>query len=460
MSASRRVRIWATRTNTSAKTKKKSYTVRWIVDGHEQSRNFTGSALADNFRTDLKNAVAAGEAFDIETGLPDSMRPTATGETWFEFVQRYIAMKWPEAAGHSRSGMLEAMVTVTSALVSHDKGRPPTTTLRAALYAFLTPSVEDLKTPEAGDAIRWLKDVSLPVKALAEAESVRLGLTAIGLKLDGTPAAPATRRRKRAIFYNALEYAIEAGHLEHNPVDRLRVRSKRKQVVDAIDRRVVANPHQVDALLIAVAHIGDRIKDRGLRLVAFFGCMYFAGMRPGEVAGLREHDCHLPDQGWGLLTLGVNRTEVGKKWTNTGERHETRGLKHRADKETRVVPIPPNLVELLRWHIATFGVAEDGRVFRSQKGGVIGSTSYARIWANARQLALPPAQRLSVLAKRPYDLRHAALSLWLNAGVPATYVAERAGQSVEVLLKIYAKCLDGDNGIMNERIEIALRRRL
>jgi hypothetical protein len=45
------------------------------------------------------------------------------------------------------------------------------------------------------------------------------------------------------------------------------------------------------------------------------------------------------------------------------------------------------------------------------------------------------------------------VSLWLNSGVPATNVAERAGQSVEVLLKIYAKCIDGDEEIMNKRIE-------
>jgi hypothetical protein len=40
--------------------------------------------------------------------------------------------------------------------------------------------------------------------------------------------------------------------------------------------------------------------------------------------------------------------------------------------------------------------------------------------------------------------------------VPATEVASRAGQSVEVLLRIYAKCIDGDEGIMNARIEHAL----
>ena len=37
-----------------------------------------------------------------------------------------------------------------------------------------------------------------------------------------------------------------------------------------------------------------------------------------------------------------------------------------------------------------------------------------------------------------YDLRHAALSLWLASGAPAAEIAARAGHSVRVLLTIYA----------------------
>ncbi|PZF89490.1 hypothetical protein C1I93_23885 [Micromonospora endophytica] len=48
------------------------------------------------------------------------------------------------------------------------------------------------------------------------------------------------------------------------------------------------------------------------------------------------------------------------------------------------------------------------------------------------------------------------VSLWLNAGLPAPEVAERAGHSVDVLLKVYAKCLDGDRSRTNERIEATL----
>ncbi len=52
---------------------------------------------------------------------------------------------------------------------------------------------------------------------------------------------------------------------------------------------------------------------------------------------------------------------------------------------------------------------------------------------------------VALVALRPYDLRHAAISTWLNSGVPPTKVATWAGHSVDILLKIYAKCIDGDD---------------
>ncbi|MEU6715946.1 FtsK/SpoIIIE domain-containing protein [Nonomuraea sp. NPDC046802] len=139
-----------------------------------------------------------------------------------------------------------------------------------------------------------------------------------------------------------------------------------------------------------------------------------------------------------------------------GDAHEQRGLKHRGRDDVRPVPIPPKLVQILRQHIEEFGVAEDGRLFRSERGKVVASTAYTEVWQDARALALTPAQVASPLAHRPYDLRHAGVSLWLNAGVPAPDVAERAGHGVDVLLRVYAKCLDGQQEIANKRIEDAL----
>ncbi len=65
---------------------------------------------------------------------------------------------------------------------------------------------------------------------------------------------------------------------------------------------------------------------------------------------------------------------------------------------------------------------------------------------------MSPEQYDSPLAADPYDLRHAAVSTWLAAGVPAAEVAERAGHTVDVLLKVYAQCLDGQRALSNSKI--------
>jgi integrase len=70
------------------------------------------------------------------------------------------------------------------------------------------------------------------------------------------------------------------------------------------------------------------------------------------------------------------------------------------------------------------------------------STIY-RVWGRAREQALTPEEAASPLARRPYDLRHAAVSTWLSAGVDSTQVAAWAGHSVGVLMRVYASSLHG-----------------
>ncbi len=139
------------------------------------------------------------------------------------------------------------------------------------------------------------------------------------------------------------------------------------------------------------------------------------GMRPGEVKALRKDGCDLPATGWGKLTLSRSRPQSNKRWTDSGEAFDDRGLKHRAENDTRSVQIPPGLVMILREHIEESGTTADGRLFRTATGGMIFDTTLT--WAVARTLALAPDQVASPLAGRPYDLRHAAVSLWLNGGV-------------------------------------------
>jgi integrase len=458
---SRSVRVWAIKVNTGTGPgkAKRSYTVRWVVAGTEKSRTFATRALADNFRSDLMQAITRGEAFDTTSGLPESMVEAEQALTWLELVVKYLNMKWPGAAAKSRDSMVDALATVTPVLVQDNGNRPDANVLRQVLRDHaLPPAVRHVEmSASLASALRWLRRSSLPLPDIREPATVRAALDALALKLDGTPAAATTYRRKRSVFYNVLQYAVELELLEYNPVDKLKVRTRRRKVAEVVDRRVVVSPRQARELLTAVTYVGQRgATKRGERLVGFYGCLYFAALRPGEALGLREQDCVLSETGWGRLTLEKNRPQSGKRWTDSGQAHDERGLKHRAEDEPRSVPIPPELVAMLRRHIDRFGVAADGRLFRSELGNPVAASTYSRVWEEARQLALTPHQVASPLAGRPYDLRHAAVSLWLNAGVPATEVADRAGHSVDVLLRVYAKCIDGQEDTVNRRIEAAL----
>jgi integrase len=59
--------------------------------------------------------------------------------------------------------------------------------------------------------------------------------------------------------------------------------------------------------------------------------------------------------------------------------------------------------------------------------------------------------------RRPYDLRHSGVTWRLNSGVPATEVAAWAGHSVEVLMRVYARCVTGLEDVWISRMEGALR---
>jgi integrase len=209
-------------------------------------------------------------------------------------------------------------------------------------------------------------------------------------------------------------------------------------------------------MLAAVSYVGQ---SQGPRFLAFFACMFYGMLRPEEAVGLRLQDCELPEAGWGRLTLEKTRPAPGKAWTDSGEVHDDRGLEHRSRKTVRPVPIPPELVRLIRCHIDQFGTGQDGRIFRSVNGNPIGPGTYSRVWTEARRIGLSPAQYGSALLKRPYDLRHAGVTVQLYAGVPERQVTEWAGHSVEVLRRVYSKIVDGFDDTWFEKIDKVIGQR-
>jgi integrase len=113
----------------------------------------------------------------------------------------------------------------------------------------------------------------------------------------------------------------------------------------------------------------------GARLVAYFGTMYYAALRPEEAAALGKRHLDIPAPtwdpkredhvyGWGAFHLDEATPHVGGRWTNGGKPRDQRQLKSQAAGEGRTVPCPPDLTRLLWDHINRYGFGAGGLLFR------------------------------------------------------------------------------------------------
>jgi integrase len=366
-------------------------------------------------------------------------------------------VKWAHASAKHRISIAEALATIMPTFLTSERGRPAADELRAALYGWAF----NRSRREAGDlpadvarVLRWVEENCVGVGDAGDAALTRRALDALALRLDGKPAAANTIARKRAVYHGALQYAVELRRIDSHPFAHVSWTAPKAE--EQVDRRTVVNPGQARALIDAAGAIRADTK-------AFFGTLYYAALRPEEALHLVRSDflpAREPD-GWGWLELSGATVAIATDWSDDSSYHHDRALKHRSAKAVRRVPVAPELAKLLNEHIKTYQVAADGRLFvvrtGANPGRPLSSSTYTRVWRRARAGALTKVQQASLLATVPYQLRHAGVSLWLNAGVPAPQVAEWAGHSLHVLLKVYAKCIDGQEDAARARIGDALR---
>lgn len=442
--------------------KRSTYYVRWRVNNREWKVPFHHSGQAGSFRSSLVTAAKRGEAFSIATGRPVAWKRTEPEPaktppvTWYTLTLDYTAAKWKYASPNHRRSIAEALTDATEVLFTTEPpySRPE---IRRALASWAYSARLRGSSPheDVASVISWLEGATIAVEELADLDNgrARAVLDRISSTQNGKLAAANTANRKRTVLNNLMKYAeIERKLLTANPFRSITWTQPRK--LKTVDPRCVINPDQARRFLDAV---GD-LDPRGKRLRAFFGCMYYAAMRPEEVTDLRDHNLtSLPDSGWGEFLLTGAQPRSGSQWTDDGSVRERRELKHRAKDETRTVPMHPELVTLIRDHIKEFGAGPGGRIFHLARGGIITDRAYLAIFHRARAAAFTDTEARSLLARRPYDLRHAAVSTWLNAGVPPAQVAEWAGHTVDVLLRVYAKCISGQQDEAKRRILEATR---
>ncbi|WP_017559091.1 tyrosine-type recombinase/integrase [Nocardiopsis baichengensis] len=479
------VRIWKTEVYEGARVR--TYTVRWRVGKKPHRRPHGSSAQAEAFRSQLVQAQSRGEGFSITRGLPVSLlRAEAEKEaekraevTWYDFAVSYVDHKWPDISAKHRGNIAFALTMATTALFTTDQGMPDPALLRTALrrFAFSKTFRAGDRPQDVVDALEWVAAHSRPVADLADSEVARAAVQAAIRDLRGKKLVIGSQRRNHGILRAALAHAVDKGLLDRNPIGPLEVSSSR--TVHQVDRRCVVNPEQARSLLDKVREYGyEETEQRqgmksGPRLVAFFGAMYYAALRPEEAVNLHKRDLSLPppkreagEDGsevvtydWGTIYVGEVTPDARPEFTDDGTSRDTRqSPKQRAEGEVRPVACPPELTRLLWEHMEQFGTGPMGRLFTGVRGGPLSTITYRRAWSWAREQALSEADVASPLAQRPYDLRHTCVSTWLNAGVSETLVAQWAGHSVAVLKRIYAKCLVGEEDRAKRQIEEAHRR--
>jgi len=449
------VRVYKTEVYRGAKVT--TYRVRWRVANKTWKTSFRNAAQADSFRSSLLAAARTGEAFSLNTGRPVSWRREESVLSWYTFTLDYSAAKWPYVSPNHRRGIAEALTDATETMLSRDDLPCTPDRFRYALrtWAYGERLRSNAAPPDdLAAVVAWLETGTVPLVELARPGSgparVRVMLDRLSRKQDGKSAAANTANRKRIVLNNAMEYACEIGALPANPLKS--VKWIRPRTLTTVDPRLVVNPAQARRFFAAV----DAQGKRGQRMKAFFGCLYYAALRPEEASDLREENLvSLPEQGWGEMILTHSVPRAGSHWTDNGRPRQRRALKHRADGDTRRVPIHPELVAMLRGHLEEFGTGPRGRLFIGPRGGIITDRAYLKVFHEARVQAFTAREASSPLMDVPYALRHAAVSTWLNAGVAPPQVAEWAGHSVAVLLRIYAKCIAGQQDEAMRRISDA-----
>ena len=173
---------------------------------------------------------------------------------------------------------------------------------------------------------------------------------------------------------------------------------------------------------------------------------------------LRRSNLDLPAEGWGWIVLETAAPEVDKQWSDSGVRHESRELKHRAVGATRRVPCPPDLTALFHAHLKQFGTDKQGRLFwRGARRGAGERDLHEVVAAGAQGGVHPGAVRLATGSApvRPATRGGVDMAERRSRPDPGRCLGRPRGG---VLLRIYAKCLDGQEAAALLKIDAALKR--
>lgn len=454
----RTVWVRSARTGTRERRPKTSYDVRWHVDGREFRHGTEQKGWADDYANRLKKDFAAGWLFDpgarrfVATDLTDDQ--PADPLTFFEHAADYFARQWHRWQPSTRRDSQRVLAAACISLVRAEA--PPLTPedCRSAdaylrrVHLAVPPGVELSDEEEAWAG--WFQKWSTPLRAVDDRQLKAFVDRTRLRRLDGqkrtSPMVPAAIARSRAIVRAAFTNARKRYLIDRDPWDAVEREPLRDH--DQVDPDLVMDPGQVREMAEACGSISPRYR-------AYVLIQGRCGLRPGEAAELRRRDFNL-DPAQPTVTVGGTYITVNERFFAEGETR--RGpLKGRGRKATRTVPVPAEMVPELRRHLDEHvGKGRDAVVFTNTSGGRINSSNFIRdVWSKARQQVFEDDSPLRRV--RRHDLRHSAITVWLNAGVPLKTAQRWSGhKTLSVLLDTYTGVMRNDDAVAVERFEAAL----
>ena len=228
------------------------------------------------------------------------------------------------------------------------------------------------------------------------------------------------------LLQGVLRRAVVWQRITSNPVAAIRKPSqRRKHVVRPV------GPAAIERLRAALLE-RSRLADATLVSV-----LAYAGLRPGEALALQWRDVR-------------NRTLVIERAVALGDVKETK------TGQTRTVRLlAPLAADLAEWRLACGRPADSELVFPTRDGRPWTDSH----WRNWRKRVFAPAAIKAGLASfRPYDLRHAFVSLLLAERRSVLEVAKQAGHSPTMALATYGHVIEELEGAEKQVPEEVIRR--
>jgi integrase len=221
----------------------------------------------------------------------------------------------------------------------------------------------------------YLRSLILPTFGTRSVESIRTSEVEMWLATLGK--ADSTRTKALQILRSVLELARRDRALLTNPAEDVKAPgSEPDRVGRALDDA------EVSALLDAAENIDELT-------AAIVWLMARGGLRVGEALAIHRSDIGLAS---GVLTVKRSMARNGEIKAVKGRKRQDQG---------RTIPMPPDLTDRLRQHLASTPPSIDGAIFTSPQGGRIRYGNWRRrIWMKITELADIDAN--------PHDLRHTA----------------------------------------------------